>query len=508
MSKITTNNSEFCRPIVRQKIKIGAHLGKKVVNSELEAFVLGSRSEVCIMDIKKILLSVYRALYVLKKVIDDSGHISILNTNLELSPLVKRIAHTIQSSSIKVKGGSSGSPVSTVSYCNEKWLGGTLTNWEQISKSLEVFARLRRSLATCELTHYVHAALRVRAVGKKTTGARNSRPRNFCDPANKPNHRRSRLVSVGYANRGPPLTPPGGIFPTGELPIFGQQAPGGLPNAAYRGTQSCAGKSCLRATQLRWLRRGLYTREPYNCWFYEGRLLYSRSPSVSASRPTSGKIHTFVATKALFVRPEGVDKKRRQSHKRQAIAAAASRYRRLFYGSVAQGRSLVGSPPKVPTGCNPFRRFAVSTVTILSAADFWGEACDLSLTGRLRTKLRERIPDGCVITDKSIATANERPLPKARASYLQGGAHTVSEQGCNFIDSPLCSRSQRGAYCFGQVSPGSHRKTNPWVTKRATKLQGFAPIQKAFDQRKWNRIRAVLANNSIIVGQKCVYPKG
>lgn len=109
---------------MRKYIQIGAYLGKKVVNSELGAFVLGSRSEVCIMDIKKMLLSVYRALYVLKKVIDDSGHISILNTNIEFSPLVKRIAHTIQSSSLKVKGSAlclrQRQQVSTVSYCNEK----------------------------------------------------------------------------------------------------------------------------------------------------------------------------------------------------------------------------------------------------------------------------------------------------------------------------------------------------------------------------------------------------
>lgn len=158
---------------MRKYIQIGAYLGKKVVNSELGAFVLGSRSEVCIMDIQKMLFSVYRALYVLKKVLDDSGHISILNTNLEFSPLVKRIAHTIQSSSLKVKGSPlclrQRQQVSTVSYCNEKWLGGTLTNWEQISKSLEVFARLRRSLASCELANYVDAAHRVRAVRKKKT---------------------------------------------------------------------------------------------------------------------------------------------------------------------------------------------------------------------------------------------------------------------------------------------------------------------------------------------------
>ncbi len=252
MSKITTNNSKFYRPMVRQKIKIGAHLGKKVVNPELEAFVLGSRSEVCIMDIKKILLSVYRALYVLKKVLDDSGHISILNTNIELSPLVKRIAHTMQSSSIKVKGGSSRSPESTVSYCNEKWLGGTLTNWEQISKSLEVFARLRRSLATCELTNYVHAALCLSSPSGARC-ARQSRPTKL-------NHRR--LVSVSYANIEHLRN--GGA-------CFGRRAPGRQPNAAGPYIQVCDGKRCLRATQLRLLRRGLSIRESYNRWLYEGR---------------------------------------------------------------------------------------------------------------------------------------------------------------------------------------------------------------------------------------------
>lgn len=110
--------------------------------------------------------------------------------------------------------------------------------------------------------------------------------------------------------------------------------------------------------------------------------------------------------------------------------------------------------------------------------------------------------------------ANERSLafqtrptaaPKHRGRH--GCVLTNPRKGPGTQAQPSHLSARWQAKCFAprtslkkkRVSPGSHRKTNPRVTKMDKCFQGFAPIQKVFDQRKWNRIRAVIANNSLVV---------
>ena len=153
-------------------IKIGSHLGKKFVNPDMENYHMGVRNNVAIVDIKATLLSFYRSLYVIKKVIDSRGHIFFLNTSPELSSLVQKVANTIQSNlSIQVvrpvaydSSGPSDPPLARptwrnnqssfhlaseydwplrIGYCNDKWSGGTLTNWKQIDQSVAIFAKFK-----------------------------------------------------------------------------------------------------------------------------------------------------------------------------------------------------------------------------------------------------------------------------------------------------------------------------------------------------------------------------
>ena len=157
-------------------LKIGSHLGKKFVNSDMEAYHMGVRNNTAIVDIKATLLSFYRSLYVIKKVLYSRGNILFLNTSPELSSLVKKVANKIQSNfSIQVVrpvhgyipasliARRSGTlrrryhnrrradaahyaqrpavPATRLGYCNDKWSGGTLTNWKQISQSVAIFAK-------------------------------------------------------------------------------------------------------------------------------------------------------------------------------------------------------------------------------------------------------------------------------------------------------------------------------------------------------------------------------
>ena len=78
-------------------LKIGSHLGKKFVNPDMENYHMGVRNNIAIVEIQATLLSFYRSLYVIKKVIDSKGNILFLNTSSELSSLVKKVANKIQS---------------------------------------------------------------------------------------------------------------------------------------------------------------------------------------------------------------------------------------------------------------------------------------------------------------------------------------------------------------------------------------------------------------------------
>jgi len=153
-------------------IKIGSHLGKKFVNPDMENYHMGVRNNIAIVDIKATLLSFYRSLYVIKKVIDSRGHIFFLNTSPELSSLVQKVANTIQSDlSLQVvrpvaydssgpsdpllarptlRNNQSAFHLASeydwplhIGYCNDKWSGGTLTNWKQIDQSVAIFAKFK-----------------------------------------------------------------------------------------------------------------------------------------------------------------------------------------------------------------------------------------------------------------------------------------------------------------------------------------------------------------------------
>ena len=138
----------------------------------MENYHMGVRNNIAIVDIKATLLSFYRSLYVIKKVIDSRGLILFLNTSPELSSLVQKVANTIQSNlSIQVvrpvpydssgpsdpllarptlRNNQSAFHLASeydwplhIGYCNDKWSGGTLTNWKQIDQSVAIFAKFK-----------------------------------------------------------------------------------------------------------------------------------------------------------------------------------------------------------------------------------------------------------------------------------------------------------------------------------------------------------------------------
>jgi small subunit ribosomal protein S2 len=110
---------------MRQLLEAGAHFGHQTHrwNPKMERFIFGVRSNVHIIDLSQTVPLLHQALLKVRETAAKGGRILFVGTKRQASDFVagsaKRCAQY---------------------YVNSRWLGGTLTNWQTISKSI---ARLR-----------------------------------------------------------------------------------------------------------------------------------------------------------------------------------------------------------------------------------------------------------------------------------------------------------------------------------------------------------------------------
>jgi small subunit ribosomal protein S2 len=139
---------------LNENLKNGIPSGHKSINLSkkkywhplMSDFLLGIRHKTAIFNSHIIKKSILRAFYMIALVLKNNGHILIINTNQEYSNLARNLSFlTLQ----KQSTSRSQSLVhkynhlytKNISYCAYKWVGGTLTNWKQISKSVLTFAK-------------------------------------------------------------------------------------------------------------------------------------------------------------------------------------------------------------------------------------------------------------------------------------------------------------------------------------------------------------------------------
>ena len=112
-------------------LESGSNLGHKSLkfksawHSSLSKFLLGSRNNSAIFKNNLTLIYFIRALYILTLIIKAGGNILIINTNPQFSILLQQMRKNTNSSQIL--------------YSDCYWTGGTLTNWAQVSKSINTF---------------------------------------------------------------------------------------------------------------------------------------------------------------------------------------------------------------------------------------------------------------------------------------------------------------------------------------------------------------------------------
>jgi len=117
----------------------GVHFGHRTsrVHPKMQPYLYGVRNTVHIIDLEKTKEKFEEALKFIQELISENKILLLVGTKIQVKDLVKDIAKDC------------GLP-----YVNERWLGGTFTNFEIIKKRIEYFKDLEKKKATGELEKY------------------------------------------------------------------------------------------------------------------------------------------------------------------------------------------------------------------------------------------------------------------------------------------------------------------------------------------------------------------
>lgn len=116
---------------VKQLLESGAHFGHKTMrrNPKMEPYIFDSRNNVSIINLNKTSQQLVTALKTVKEVAKNNGKILFVATKKQ-----------------------AGKPISEAAkrcgqhYVNFRWLGGMLTNWKTVSKSIQTLNQIESQL--------------------------------------------------------------------------------------------------------------------------------------------------------------------------------------------------------------------------------------------------------------------------------------------------------------------------------------------------------------------------
>jgi len=124
---------------IEEMAKAGLHFGHKTskVHPKMKPFLYGVRNTVHIMDLEKTKEKFIQALEFIKNLISENKILLLVGTKIQVKDLVKNTAKDC------------GLP-----YINERWLGGTFTNFEVIKKRIDYFKGLEKKKIEGQLEKY------------------------------------------------------------------------------------------------------------------------------------------------------------------------------------------------------------------------------------------------------------------------------------------------------------------------------------------------------------------
>jgi small subunit ribosomal protein S2 len=120
---------------MRQLLEAGAHFGHRTQrwNPKMAPFIYGSRNDIHIIDLTQTVPLLHQALVALRDVAAGGGRILFVGTKRQaqepIAAAAKRCAQY---------------------YMNQRWLGGTLTNWQTISNSIKRLRNIEETLNSAQ----------------------------------------------------------------------------------------------------------------------------------------------------------------------------------------------------------------------------------------------------------------------------------------------------------------------------------------------------------------------
>ena len=122
---------------MRQLLEAGAHFGHQTHrwNPKMDRFIFGSRSNIHIIDLSQSIPLLHQALVKVREVAAAGGRVLFVGTKRQAAEAVAEAAGRCAQY-----------------FMNDRWLGGTLTNWATVSNSIKRLRDLDEMLEAGEST--------------------------------------------------------------------------------------------------------------------------------------------------------------------------------------------------------------------------------------------------------------------------------------------------------------------------------------------------------------------
>ena len=123
---------------MRQLLEAGVHFGHHTRrwNPKMEPYIFGKRNNIHILNLEKTVPMLYEALGAISSIAKNGGKFLFVGTKRSASELIAQAA---------INCGQY--------YVNHRWLGGMLTNWETVSKSIQKLKNLEERIDSGEINN-------------------------------------------------------------------------------------------------------------------------------------------------------------------------------------------------------------------------------------------------------------------------------------------------------------------------------------------------------------------
>lgn len=129
-------DNNILKETILEMAKAGAYLGRKKSKSHprMKPFVLGSRNDILLINLEKTYKNLINALDFLREIKKKGGMVLFVGTKVAAKNPIKETASKI-----------------SMPHVFERWLGGTLTNFDIIQKRLNYFDDLEKKFKSGEM---------------------------------------------------------------------------------------------------------------------------------------------------------------------------------------------------------------------------------------------------------------------------------------------------------------------------------------------------------------------